>query len=56
MYKARFDIKRFQQKKGIDYFEVFSLVVKITTSILVLVMVATKELFLEKLELKIAFL
>lgn len=56
MYKARFDIKRFQQKKGIDYSEVFSPIVKITTSILVLGMVATEDLYLEKLELKRAFL
>lgn len=54
-YKARLVVKGFQQKKGIDYFEIFSLVVKITTIRLVVAMVATDDLYLEQLDMKTTF-
>ena len=55
-YKARLVVKGFQQKKGIDYSEIFSLVVKMSTIRLVLGMVAIENLHLEQLDVKMAFL
>ena len=55
-YKARLVVKGFQQKEGIYFTEIFSLVVKLTTIRLVLSMVAAENLHLEQLNVKIAFL
>ena len=55
-YKAILVVKGFQQKEGIDYTEIFSPVVKMSTIRLVLGMVATKILHLEQLYMKMAFL
>ena len=55
-YKARLVVKGFQQKEDIDYTEIFSPVVKMSTIRLVLGMVATKNLYLEQLNVKTAFL
>ena len=45
--KAKLVVKGFQQKEGIDYTEIFSLVVKMLTIKLVLGMVAAENLHLE---------
>ena len=55
-YNAKLVVKGFQQKEGIDYTEIFSPVVKLSTIRLILGMVATKNLHLEQLDVKTAFL
>lgn len=55
-YKAKLVVYGFQQKKRIDYTEIFSLVVKLTTIILVLSIVTTENLHLEQLDGKTTFL
>ena len=55
-YKARLVVKRFQRKEGIDYTEIFSPVEKMSIIRLVLRIVATENLHLEQLDVKMAFL
>ena len=55
-YKARLVVKGFQQKEGINYTEIFSPVMKMSTIRLVLGMVVTENLHLEQLDVKMAFL
>ncbi|RVW93053.1 Retrovirus-related Pol polyprotein from transposon TNT 1-94 [Vitis vinifera] len=55
-YKAILVVKGFQQKEGIDYTEIFSPVVKMSTIRLVLGMVAAENLYLEQLDVKTTFL
>ena len=55
-YKVRLVVKGFQQKKGTDYLEILSPVVKMSTIKLVLGMVAAENLHLEQLDVKTTFL
>jgi len=49
-------VKGFQQRKGIDFNEIFSNVVKLTTIRSVLSIAATTNLHLEQLDVKTLFL
>eukprot|EP00253_Pinus_taeda_P033911 PITA_33911 len=55
-YKPRPVVKRFVQKKGIDFDEIFSPVAKMTSIKTILSLVAIEDLHLEQLDVKIAFL
>jgi hypothetical protein len=55
-YKARLVVKGFDQQKGIDFNEIFSLVVKMTTMCAILGLVAAHDLELEQLDVKTTFL
>ena len=55
-YKAKLVVKEFQQKKGIDYSEIFSPIMKMSKIRLVLGMVVAKNLHLEQLDVKTTFL
>jgi ATP-binding cassette subfamily B (MDR/TAP) protein 1 len=55
-YLARLVVKGYAQKEGIDFNEIFSPVVRLTTIRLVLAMCAIFNLHLEQLDVKTAFL
>ena len=55
-FKARLVVKGFANKKGIYFDEIFSLVVKMTYTHIVLSIVATEDFHLEKLDVKTSFL
>ncbi|KAH9651797.1 Integrase catalytic domain-containing protein [Citrus sinensis] len=55
-YRARLVVKGYAQKEGIDFNEIFSPVVRLTTVRVVLAMCATFDLHLEQLDVKTAFL
>lgn len=55
-YKERLVVKGFQQKPSVDYNEIFSPVVKMTTIRVVLSLVASEDLYLEQLDVKTTFL
>ena len=55
-YKARLVVKGFAQKKGINFDEIFSPVVKMTSIRNILSLVAVEDLHLEQLDVKTTFL
>ncbi|KAM1652315.1 hypothetical protein ACFX1T_004838 [Malus domestica] len=55
-YKARLVVKGFGQKKGVDFDEIFSPVVKMTSIRVILGLAASMDLELEQLDVKTAFL
>ena len=55
-YKAQLVVKGFSLKQGIDFDEIFSLVVKMSSIRVVLRLVASLDLELEQLDVKITFL
>ncbi|KAK8921663.1 hypothetical protein KSP39_PZI019972 [Platanthera zijinensis] len=55
-YKARLVVKGFSQKQGIDFDEIFSPVVKMSSIRLVLGMAASMDLEVEQMDVKTAFL
>jgi hypothetical protein len=55
-YKARLVVKGFSQKKGIDFDEIFSPVVKMTSIRTILSLVVVEDFHLEQLDVKTIFL
>ena len=55
-YRAKLVVKGYAQKEGINFNDIFSSVVRLTTVRIVLAMCATFDLHLEQLDVKIAFL
>ena len=55
-YKARLVAKGFKQEKGVDFVEIFSPVVKMTTLCTVLALVAKDNMELVQLDVKTTFL
>ena len=55
-YKARLVVKGFSQKKGVDFEEIFSPVVKISSIRVVLSIVARLNLEIEQMDVKTTFL
>ena len=55
-YKTRLVVKGFSQKHGVDFDEIFSPVVKMSSIRVVLGLVASLDLELEQLDVKTAFL
>jgi hypothetical protein len=51
-YKARLVVKGFTQKKGIDFDEIFSPIVKMTSIRIILILVVVEDLYLEQLDVK----
>ena len=55
-FKARLVVKGYSQRKGIDYAEIFSPVVKLTSIRILLSIVASEILHLEQIDVKTTFL
>ena len=55
-YKARLVIKGYKQKEGLDYFDTYSLVTRITSIRMVLAIAALRNLEIHQMDVKTAFL
>ena len=55
-YKAQLVVKGFSQEQGIGFDDIFSLVVKMSSILVVLGLVGSLDLELQQLDVKIAFL
>jgi len=55
-YKTILVVKGFAQKKGLDFDEIFSPIVKMNSIRTILILVAAEDFHLEQLDVKITFL
>ena len=55
-YKARLEIKGYKQKEGLDYFDTYSLVTRITSIMMILAIAALRNLEVHQMDVKTAFL
>ncbi|CAM8951514.1 unnamed protein product [Rhodiola kirilowii] len=55
-YKARLVIKGYRQKEGLDYFDTFSPVIRITSIRMIIAIVALRNLEIYQMDVKTAFL
>ena len=55
-YKARLVVKGFRQKEGLDYFDTYSLVTRITSIRLLIALAAIYSLEIHQMDVKTAFL
>ena len=55
-YKARLVTKGYKQHKGLDYFDTYSLVTRITSVRVMFVIIAMRNLTVHQMDVKIAFL
>ena len=55
-FKDRLVVKGYSQRKGINYVEIFSHVVKLTSILILLTIVASENLHAEQMDVKTVFL
>ena len=55
-YKARFVIKGYKQKEGLDYFDTYSSMMRLNSMIMVLAIDALQNLKVHQMDVKTAFL
>ena len=55
-YKARLVIKGYKQREGLDYFDIYSPVMRITSIRMILAIVALRNLKVHQMDVKTAFL
>jgi hypothetical protein len=55
-YKARLVVKGYKQKEGVDYFDTYSPVIRITSIRMLITIVALHKLEIHQMDVKIAFL
>jgi len=55
-YKARLVVKRFEQQEGVNYFDIYSLVLRITSIWVFIVFVTIKKLKMYQIDVKVTFL
>ena len=55
-YKARLVVKGYRQKEGLDYFDTYSLVTRITSIRMLIALAAVHDLKIHQMDVKTAFL
>ena len=55
-YKASLVIKKYRQKEGLNYFDIYSLVLRITSIRMIIVIVALRNLEIHQMDVKTTYL